>query len=667
VNSRVFDVTMAFFGLLGAGCKEDTPAPGPRIVFEGLDAGTERAPANAETPADLALSAAEGEALVSAASQPGVGSDDPADKPVQAIRPDSKPGGSHEASASSGAVTAGAVEDLDAILSDGQPRIAATTIATTVFSKPHTIARRLGYIRLGGVVRRDPDPVPGSGCKGKWYRIQPHGYVCADEATIDMNAPLVRATRVRPNLSRPLPYAYGFVRATSPQYLRVPNKAEQVKSEFKLEEHLDWYKQNRAEIQRVTLGSNDVPLDGQGYARLGLEHPPGFRLSTQLSTTELIGGSSPTGTIPFWLEGGRKIPNVSGFDVPEYAVFADRVRRKTGLSFVDAFMTESEDVKRRFAVTVDLRLIPATKVKPDTGSPFHGVQIEGAVQMPFAFVSRRDTKIWKLIKARDEAVEVSSVPRRSLIPLSGNVRFKAGQRFYQTAREKTAWLRAFDIGVVAPPQVWPAVAEKGERWIDVSLVQQTLVLYQGKQAAYATLVSTGRDRLGDPKTSLATPQGTFRLESKHIAAAMDSEENSSVSGGTKSGRKVRLSAEAQATAARVLAAEKAGQKLGEEDSRRLLNVKKGRHPEYGVTLRRGFGDYELRDVPWIQYFAAGYALHGAYWHDVFGTPRSHGCINLAPIDARLVFNWTEPAVPEGWHGLNVSDTFGVGTTISIRE
>ena len=72
-------------------------------------------------------------------------------------------------------------------------------------------------------------------------------------------------------------------------------------------------------------------------------------------------------------------------------------------------------------------------------------------------------------------------------------------------------------------------------------------------------------------------------------------------------------------------------------------------------------------MPWIQYFAAGYALHGAYWHDVFGIPRSHGCINLSPIDARVVFLWTDPPVPTGWHGINVGSDMGVGTAIVSRE
>ena len=220
---------------------------------------------------------------------------------------------------------------------------------------------------------------------------------------------------------------------------------------------------------------------------------------------------------------------------------------------------------------------------------------------------------------------------------------------------------------MTPPQQWPEAAEKGEKWIDISLRQQTLVLYEGRRPWYATLVSTGRDRLGDPKTSLATPQGTFRLKSKHIAAAMDSEENTNVSGGQRASSGPALDAEARATIERLKKATAAGEQLSDADRRRWINVQKERHPEYGVTLRRGSDDFELRDVPWIQYFASGYALHGAYWHDVFGIPRSHGCVNLSPIDARVAFAWTDPPVPEGWHGVNIGPDMGLGTVVHIRE
>jgi len=60
--------------------------------------------------------------------------------------------------------------------------------------------------------------------------------------------------------------------------------------------------------------------------------------------------------------------------------------------------------------------------------------------------------------------------------------------------------------------------------------------------------------------------------------------------------------------------------------------------------------YRIDDVPWVQFFSGGYALHGAFWHDGFGRPRSHGCVNLAPGDARWLFQFTAPSVPAGWHG-----------------
>lgn len=558
--------------------------------------------------------------------------------------------------------------ELDTKAPDAAPKLGATVVAANVYKLPNTDARRLGYVRLGGVVPRDPEPVKGSGCKGDWYRIYPMGYVCTADASIDLNDPILRAASRRPDLSKPLPYAYGFVRATAPQYLRIPPKKVQIDSEFKLLEHLDWFAKNAAEVQAVILGANDVPLDPRGIARPGLEHPKGFRPSTELTRSELFGGAKEDESPPFWLEGNKRlIPNVSDFKVPEYAWFADRVRRKTGLSFVGAFHTKDDDLERRFGITVDLRLIPTTKVKPDTGSPFHGIEITEGMHLPFAWVVPQNATAWQLLRGKDEVRALDPVPHRAIVPLSGAARVKAGKRFYQTLKDKTLWLRDEDLGIVHAPQDWPEPALKGDKWIDISIGQQTLVLYEGKKPKYATLISSGRDRFGDPKKDLATPLGDFRLQSKHIAAAMDSEENSTVSGGSKGRASGGLDAEARATVERLQAAKKAGKKLSSEDERRWANVEKGRHPEYGVTRRRGSEGFELRDVPWIQYFSAGFALHGAYWHDVFGTPRSHGCVNLAPIDARLVFLWSDPPVPDGWHGVNIGPDMGEGTWVHIRK
>lgn len=49
--------------------------------------------------------------------------------------------------------------------------------------------------------------------------------------------------------------------------------------------------------------------------------------------------------------------------------------------------------------------------------------------------------------------------------------------------------------------------------------------------------------------------------------------------------------------------------------------------------------YYLPDVPYIMYFYKGYGLHGTYWHNNFGTPMSHGCVNLRTDEAAWLFNW----------------------------
>jgi hypothetical protein len=70
--------------------------------------------------------------------------------------------------------------ELDTKAPDQAPRIAATVIAATVYKLPDAASRKLGYLRLGGSVPRDREPVPGKGCKGDFYHVYPMGYVCRD-------------------------------------------------------------------------------------------------------------------------------------------------------------------------------------------------------------------------------------------------------------------------------------------------------------------------------------------------------------------------------------------------------------------------------------------------------------------------------------------------------
>lgn len=56
-------------------------------------------------------------------------------------------------------------------------------------------------------------------------------------------------------------------------------------------------------------------------------------------------------------------------------------------------------------------------------------------------------------------------------------------------------------------------------------------------------------------------------------------------------------------------------------------------------------DYDVPDVPYTMYYHRGYAIHGAYWHNRFGTPVSHGCTNVAVNHARWLFNWASIGTP----------------------
>jgi lipoprotein-anchoring transpeptidase ErfK/SrfK len=75
--------------------------------------------------------------------------------------------------------------------------------------------------------------------------------------------------------------------------------------------------------------------------------------------------------------------------------------------------------------------------------------------------------------------------------------------------------------------------------------------------------------------------------------------------------------------------------------------------------------YEISGVPWAIRFRKGLFIHTAYWHDSFGNITSHGCINVSPRDARFLFDWVEPQVPDGWSEIEVLD--GNGPIVRVRD
>jgi hypothetical protein len=86
-----------------------------------------------------------------------------------------------------------------------------------------------------------------------------------------------------------------------------------------------------------------------------------------------------------------------------------------------------------------------------------------------------------------------------------------------------------------------------------------------------------------------------------------------------------------------------------------------------MSGRMGESDaYAVAMVPWTQFYENDFALHTSYWHDGFGKPRSHGCINLSPRDSRFLYFWSDPQVPVGWSMANGTvDT--PGSIVRVRS
>ncbi|MBA3463276.1 MAG: L,D-transpeptidase [Deltaproteobacteria bacterium] len=91
-----------------------------------------------------------------------------------------------------------------------------------------------------------------------------------------------------------------------------------------------------------------------------------------------------------------------------------------------------------------------------------------------------------------------------------------------------------------------------------------------------------------------------------------------------------------------------------------------KHESAAMTSDTEGSVYSVADVPWTMYYDGDFALHTSYWHDGFGGPRSHGCVNLAPRDARKLFQWSSPDVPPGWSTV-YGDADNPGTLVRVRS
>jgi lipoprotein-anchoring transpeptidase ErfK/SrfK len=268
--------------------------------------------------------------------------------------------------------------------------------------------------------------------------------------------------------------------------------------------------------------------------------------------------------------------------------------------FAVAIVEERVQGGSRYGRTNGGLWLPLRDVGPAHSSLFHGEEVpKDAAAIPFAWVVADRAKIYGKPAPIAPTGEVRT--RLESVPFFEERSTFAG-KFTRVGDD--AWIASSDLRhpTIAPPPS-EVDAELGEKWIDVDLATQTLVAYEGRRAAFTTLVSTGK---GKGNAYNATPTGTFRVWVKLLSSNMDN--------------------------------------LEDENASR---------------------NYRMEDVPWVQYFAKGVGLHGAYWHHSFGHVRSHGCVNLAPLDAERLFWWTSPHLPAGWSAV-LPTSHELGTIVRVR-
>ncbi|WP_437328726.1 L,D-transpeptidase family protein [Sorangium sp. So ce381] len=553
--------------------------------------------------------------------------------------------------------------------------LASIARETWVFAEPRWTSRRIGYLRAGAVVARRPQPSGRTSCAEGWYRIEPNGYVCIGaSATLNIHDLAVEASSRRPVrrfASSALPVVGGEAAPATTQAGETPVAAAETgetalaaaqtgetalaaaqtgetalaaaqTGETALaatqpgETALAAAQTGETALAATQAGANALAATQAGasapaatragdattllgglpytyvmsrsptpllYARLPDEDEQRgaepdlaahlLRAATAARAPDFVAPPPPDAT-PSVLLYGRPAPGLAGDRRSPGALVLGRARTRSGFALLSTFDHDG----RRFGLTTDLAVLPLDRTRVIRPSAFAGLALPEGVTLPVAFARRRHAV--RLVPGERGGVTRAPLRFREAIPLSGASR-RVGGIDYLEARDGSL-VRADEVVRVDPLPRAPAWAVRGRKWIDVSIDKQSLVAYEGARPVYVTLVSTGADGLGDPKTTRSTIQGLFRIHTKHVTVTMDGDEE-------------------------------------EEDP------------------------FDFRDVPFVQYFTEGFAFHAAYWHDDFGTPRSHGCVNLSPLDAAWLFEWTTPEVPAEWHG---ALSLRKGTLVSIR-
>lgn len=305
----------------------------------------------------------------------------------------------------------------------------------------------------------------------------------------------------------------------------------------------------------------------------------------------------------------------AGVEAPELFPFTPLVRearRFVAPGSTIAWTRQFDAGGRTWLLTSDQMLVPKDRVRPYPRSEFHGVELAGDVKLPIAFFRKQARP--KLERQSDGSFKETgaSWPRLAWVALTGeSVTDPSTKQAVWATKDAGLWVRESDAAIASQATSAPWLkpdAPGRQTWIDVSVLGGTLVAYEGMTPVFATLISPGRGGIPfeglDPLETASTPTGTFRVDGKFLTATMVSSTNDMIV-----------------------------------------------HTE----------------VQFVQNFHGPHALHGAYWHDAWGEPKSGGCVNLSPIDAKRVFGWTEPELPPGWYGMRSVPEVGWATIVNVHK
>jgi lipoprotein-anchoring transpeptidase ErfK/SrfK len=487
---------------------------------------------------------------------------------------------------------------------------------------------RIGYIRRGAKVPVIPEAHKKDNCKDGWYELVAGGFVCGKYATLDLNHPRVKIAPHLPFMNASLPYEYGYnVSNGTPLYRHAPSQDERVRLE-------PWLSPKARPKRGIEEASPYDDLDaGVATPSLGNGASATIALATPSDPLALGAEIFDSGT-PWYLrdyDGGK--PQVTLDDLREAE--GGPVVRRMVKGFYLALDEEFKDTHQiKYWKNTDGFLAPFDRIFVNRSiSEFHGVwmkevtpadlgvatpaapgnppQSDAGVGVPPLVKLPTHLPIgfvlWRgkkfsMSEDKKKATAGEPVARFTAVQLTGTAVTIGGFTYEET--DEGWWMRTAD-GQVARAEKAPKDLAPNEKWIDVNLKTQTLVAYEGEKPVYATVVSTGKKNTEDKDKDHRTRPGTFRIREKHIAATMDGDVATD-------------------------------------------------------------GPYSIEDVPWIMYFNGSIALHGAFWHSNFGSTKSHGCVNLAPVDARAMFGWTDPPLPDGWHGVMTTPD-RLGTRVIVHD